>query len=592
MASSPVHSCSAAPEEPPASSPPSSTPHPQPPANNPSPSAAHASSIRSISGTSHKLAPLRRSAATPSHHRQISYIFDAARRALWLQQQQQQQQQHQQHHHHQAPHHHHQLQYQHRPRPPARPPPPTTAQHHQPALRSRIPRLGRPPEAASSSAANSSQLRDLALGHRVCRGQRPPQLDARGLSATNSVAALCPPRRTSLPVADGHAIVSPRPPPGSLANRPTVSAHPFRHVHEVPVSSSPLESVVSQKGDRDRRPGPSAADMSRIQQWLADVPLPDDVVSDRHPGAATHDGCPDLQEPISPPTLATSSARGHRIVPASAAAKALNNAQERSCSALSRFHLSDDSDKENVSPLLHSAPPAHSSHQHYPRSHSAPSSSSAGFVVSLANDDVFSPVHQSDSPCRHPLTDPNVRPMPLLAGLGPPLPNGHELLPPRRKKVRHLGTRAGSRFDAEQPFFEVAEDDEDNESVGTGGNAGGHGVGLREQQARAPSAVHDNCDHSPDAGAAVTARESPVGADTVTDSRVIGDDRNVVELSPLVTPFRKGHRPRRARCASYYDEDIYTPTLARTRPYTRTTTKSEQGYKEQRCEGNADPGQK
>jgi hypothetical protein len=31
-----------------------------------------------------------------------------------------------------------------------------------------------------------------------------------------------------------------------------------------------------------------------------------------------------------------------------------------------------------------------------------------------------------------------------------------------------------------------------------------------------------------------------------------------VKLSPDVDPYRKANRPRRNRCASYYDEDILT----------------------------------
>lgn len=37
----------------------------------------------------------------------------------------------------------------------------------------------------------------------------------------------------------------------------------------------------------------------------------------------------------------------------------------------------------------------------------------------------------------------------------------------------------------------------------------------------------------------------------------------IKELSPNVTPFRKGKGPKRSRCASYYDSDLLSPPFSR-----------------------------
>ncbi|ODH46542.1 hypothetical protein GX48_07380 [Paracoccidioides brasiliensis] len=102
--------------------------------------------------------------------------------------------------------------------------------------------------------------------------------------------------------------------------------------------------------------------------------------------------------------------------------------------------------------------------------------------------------------------------------ISPTLPRGHYVLPPRRKKVRSSSNSAcplsSSAYDPMQPF-EIAEDED----------------------ADIPA--------KPPTGSSCPRKETWMG---------------LRELSPHVTPFRKGQGPKRSRCSSYYDEDILLET--------------------------------
>ncbi|PGH34796.1 hypothetical protein GX50_02355 [[Emmonsia] crescens] len=102
--------------------------------------------------------------------------------------------------------------------------------------------------------------------------------------------------------------------------------------------------------------------------------------------------------------------------------------------------------------------------------------------------------------------------------ISPTLPRGHFMLPPRRKKIRSSSSsppqRSSPAYDLIQPF-EIAEDEESN---------------IPEKR--------------------------PLRA--VCQQTLAG----LRDLSPHVTPFRKGQGPKRSRCPSYYDEDL----LRETRP--------------------------
>ncbi|PGH10581.1 hypothetical protein AJ79_05403 [Helicocarpus griseus UAMH5409] len=98
--------------------------------------------------------------------------------------------------------------------------------------------------------------------------------------------------------------------------------------------------------------------------------------------------------------------------------------------------------------------------------------------------------------------------------ISPTPPRGHFMLPPRRKKVRSSSMsphpRSSPVYDCTQPF-EIAEDEDLDVS-----------------------------------------KSSPIEA-TRGKQESFSELR---ELSPHVTPFRKGKGPKRPRCSSYYDEDL------------------------------------
>ncbi|KLJ07843.1 hypothetical protein EMPG_16672 [Blastomyces silverae] len=98
--------------------------------------------------------------------------------------------------------------------------------------------------------------------------------------------------------------------------------------------------------------------------------------------------------------------------------------------------------------------------------------------------------------------------------ISPTLPRSHFMLPPRRKKIRSssssLPQRSPPAYDPTQPF-EIAEDE-----------------------------IHDFPEHHPPRTSYQERAEVP----------------GLKDLSPHVTPFRKGKAPKRPRCPSYYDEDL------------------------------------
>ncbi|PGH09545.1 hypothetical protein GX51_00651 [Blastomyces parvus] len=102
--------------------------------------------------------------------------------------------------------------------------------------------------------------------------------------------------------------------------------------------------------------------------------------------------------------------------------------------------------------------------------------------------------------------------------LSPTLPRNHFMLPPRRKKIRSssnsLPQRSPPAYDHTQPF-EIAEDE-----------------------------IHDFQKQHPPRTTPQERVEAP----------------GLRDLSPHVTPFRKGKGPKRLRCPSYYDEDFLQGT--------------------------------
>ncbi|EGE78858.2 hypothetical protein, variant 2 [Blastomyces dermatitidis ER-3] len=102
--------------------------------------------------------------------------------------------------------------------------------------------------------------------------------------------------------------------------------------------------------------------------------------------------------------------------------------------------------------------------------------------------------------------------------ISPTLPRSHFMLPPRRKKIRSSSSSLPQRSPpayGRAPPFEVAEDE-----------------------------IHDFPEQRP----RTSYQEQMVLLPGLSD------------LSPHVTPFRKGKGPKRPRCPSYYDEDLLQDT--------------------------------
>ncbi|KAK2808188.1 hypothetical protein FQN50_004929 [Emmonsiellopsis sp. PD_5] len=103
--------------------------------------------------------------------------------------------------------------------------------------------------------------------------------------------------------------------------------------------------------------------------------------------------------------------------------------------------------------------------------------------------------------------------------ISPTIPQGHFMLPPRRKKMKasesFVPPQASLHYDLTQPF-EIAEDED---------------AGIPQGQPTVESELQQQ-----------------------------GTDGGIKELSPHVTRFRKGRGPKRPRCASYYDKDLLQDT--------------------------------
>ncbi|EEH34874.1 hypothetical protein PAAG_05921 [Paracoccidioides lutzii Pb01] len=170
------------------------------------------------------------------------------------------------------------------------------------------------------------------------------------------------------------------------------------------------------------------------------------------------------------------------------------------------------SDKENMSPSSSTfaagpklSPPLHIRDEEYDAPDSVASSTSPSFREYRSKLPVPStPVLvRKTQKC---FTSPRAY---VRGRISPTLPRGHYVLPARRKKVR-----SSSAYDP-MPPFEIEEDKDADIPV------------------------------KPPIGSSCPRKETWMG---------------LRELSPHVTPFRKGQGPKRSRCSSYYDEDFLQET--------------------------------